>query len=54
MLPFGTILTGDRLHWVFQLSGWEEEWYEVVQVSAKRIRFVAEYYGGGESGCRNR
>ena len=30
MLPFGRVRPNKTTYWVFQLSGWESEWYEVV------------------------
>jgi hypothetical protein len=47
MLPLGIIRVGNRTHWVFQMSSWEREWYAVVQAVPGRVRYVAEYYGGG-------
>ena len=47
MLPLGLIRAGNRTHWVFQMSSWEREWYAVVQSVPGRVRYVAEYYGGG-------
>jgi hypothetical protein len=46
MLPFGRIHAGGRLHWVYQLSGFEGEWYEVVRVEPLKLRFVVEAFGG--------
>jgi hypothetical protein len=46
MLPFGRIHGGDRQYWVYQLSGFEGEWYEVVRIEPLRIRFVVEAFGG--------
>jgi hypothetical protein len=39
-----------QLFWVFQYSGWNEEWYEIVRLGTKR-RFVVEFYAGGRRGC---
>lgn len=47
MLPLGLIRAGNRTHWVFQMSSWEREWYAVIQAVPGRVRYVAEYYGGG-------
>jgi hypothetical protein len=46
MLPFGRIHAGGRLHWVYQLSGFEGEWYEVVRIEPLKLRFVVEALGG--------
>ena len=51
MLPLGIVRTRTRQHWVYQLSGAGEEWYQVAQVSPGRIRHVVEVFGGGGSQC---
>jgi hypothetical protein len=51
MLPFGRIRPKERAYWIFQMSGWEEEWYEVVQIGPGRTRFVIEVYAGGRRRC---
>ena len=50
MLPLGRLQTQKRMYWIFQLSGWDQEWYEVVEIAPGRPRFVVEHYGGGT--CR--
>jgi hypothetical protein len=52
MLPFGRIRPRDRTYWVFQLSGWESEWYEVAEVRPERVRLVVELFAGGMGSCR--
>lgn len=52
MLPFGRIRPKDQTYWVFQLSGWESEWYEVVAVRPERIRYVLEVLAGAGRRCR--
>ena len=47
MLPFGRIRPKDQMYWVFQLSGWESEWYEVVSVRPEKVRYVLEVSGAG-------
>jgi hypothetical protein len=47
MLPLANITVNNRTHWVFQMSSWETEWYSVVEATPGRVRFVAEYFGGG-------
>jgi hypothetical protein len=47
MLPLGFMTVNHRTHWVFQSSSWETEWYIVVEATPGRIRYVAEYFGGG-------
>jgi hypothetical protein len=51
MLPFGRIRPKDRTYWVFQLSGWESEWYEVVSVRPEKIRYVLEVFAGRTRRC---
>jgi hypothetical protein len=51
MLPFGRIRPRDRTYWVFQMSGWEVEWYDVAEVGPEKVRHVVEVYAGG-LGCR--
>ena len=47
MLPFGRFRVNNRTHWVFQMSSWGSEWYAVIEATPGRVRFVAEYFGGG-------
>ena len=51
MLPFGIVRTRARQHWVYQLSGAGQEWYQVTQVSPGRINPVVEFFGGGGPEC---
>jgi hypothetical protein len=51
MLPFGRMLTGGKMFWIYQLSGWDEEWYVVTRVERDRATPVIEYFGGGASSC---
>jgi hypothetical protein len=50
MLPFGRIRPRTRDYWVFQLSGWDAETYDVVEVGREKARYVIEVNAGG---CRN-
>lgn len=52
MLPFGRIRPRNKTYWVFQLSGWEAEWYDVVEVRPKMARYVLEVFAGAWRGCR--
>jgi hypothetical protein len=52
MLPFGRIRPTDRTYWIFQLSGWDDEWYEVAEIGPEKVRHVVEVYAGGRLGCR--
>jgi hypothetical protein len=51
MLPFGRLKSGGDWFWIYQLSGWDAEWYTVTRVDAVRPKTVAEFYGGGSQGC---
>jgi hypothetical protein len=51
MLPFGRIHVGPQLYWVYQFSGFDQEWYEVARMSPLKMGFVVESYGGGREGC---
>ena len=51
MLPFGRIRPRKDSYWVFQLSGWESESYEVVAVRPEKVRYVLEVFGGGGRRC---
>jgi hypothetical protein len=52
MLPFGRIRPREQTYWVFQLSGWEDEWYDVALVRPKDVRYEIEVYAGGRRSCR--
>ena len=47
LLPLGRLRLKNRTHWIFQISSFEREWYEIVEATPGRVRFVAEYFGGG-------
>jgi len=49
MLPFGRIRPRTRDYWIFQLSGWETEWYAVAEVGREKVRHVIDVNAGG---CR--
>jgi hypothetical protein len=51
MLPFGVVRVQDGVHWVYQLSGWDDEWYVIAEVGERNARIVAEYYAGGRGNC---
>jgi hypothetical protein len=51
MLPFGRIHVGSQQYWVYQFSGFDQEWYEVARMSPLKMGFVVESYGGGRFGC---
>jgi hypothetical protein len=52
MLPFGRIRPRKETYWVFQLSGWEGEAYQVVAVRSEDVRYVLAVFAGGASRCR--
>lgn len=47
MLPFGVIRSGNRIFWVYQFSGFEEEWYEVVEPTRGGVESHVAYRAGG-------
>lgn len=47
MVPFGYTTIGDRTYWIFQMVGLDHEWYVVAEMGRSRVRFEAEYFGGG-------
>jgi hypothetical protein len=54
MLPLGVVRPKDRPYWVFQLSGWDDEWYEVAAAFHQDVRFVIEVRARGEMSCGRR
>jgi hypothetical protein len=53
MLPMGRMRPRDRWYWIFQMSGWDSEWYDVVEVGREKTRYVIELYAGGRMrGCQ--
>jgi hypothetical protein len=46
MLPFGTIRAGKRTYWVYQFSGYEDEWYQVVRPEPKDIDVAVSFHAG--------
>jgi hypothetical protein len=49
MFPFGRVRPRTRDYWIFQLSGWNDEWYDVAEVRRGRVRYAVEVNAGG---CR--
>jgi hypothetical protein len=47
MLPLGQLQVRNRVHWIFQMSGRDHEWYAAAEVTRTRTRVVAEYFAGG-------
>jgi hypothetical protein len=50
MLPLGRIRLRDRAFWIYQLSGWDDEYYGVMRIGAS-ARVEARYYAGGRGSC---
>ena len=46
MLPFGLIRANDRNYWVYQYSGFDEEWYEVAEPTHRGIDGQVAYRVG--------
>ena len=46
MLPFGTVRAGGRTYWVYQYSGYDAEFYQVVRPEPDDVKVVAGYHGG--------
>ena len=46
MLPFGTVRAGGRTYWVYQYSGYDDEFYQVVRPEPDDVKVVAGYHGG--------
>ena len=46
MLPFGTVRARNRTYWVYQFSGYEDEWYQVVRPEPKDIDVAVTFHAG--------
>jgi hypothetical protein len=46
MLPFGTVRAGNRTYWVYQFSGYEDEWYQIVRPEPKNIDVAVSFHAG--------
>ena len=46
MLPFGLIRANNRHYWVYQYSGFDEEWYEVAEPTPRGIDGQIAYLAG--------
>ena len=46
MLPFGTVRAGDKTYWIYQYSGYDGEFYQVVRPEPDDVKVVAGYHGG--------
>jgi hypothetical protein len=47
MLPFGLIRADGKVYWVYQFSGFEEEWYEVSEPTRRGIQSHVAFPAGG-------
>lgn len=46
MLPLGVIRAAHRTYWVYQFSGFEGEWYQVVDAGKDGVRTVVSFHAG--------
>jgi len=46
MLPFGTVRANKRTYWVYQASGYEDEWYLVARPEPKDIEVAVSFHAG--------
>ena len=46
MLPFGTVRAGDKTYWIYQYSGYDDEFYQVVRPEPDDVKVAAGYHGG--------
>ena len=47
MLPFGLIRADGNIYWVFQFSGFEEEWYEIAEPNPDGVKGHVAFHAGG-------
>jgi hypothetical protein len=47
MLPFGAVQLNNHLYWLAQRSGWDDEWYQVIEIGDKTVEFPVRAWGGG-------
>ena len=47
MLPFGLIRADGKVYWVYQFSGFEEEWYEVAEPTRRGVDSHVAFPAGG-------
>jgi hypothetical protein len=46
MLPFGTVRADNRTYWIYQFSGYESEWYQVVRPEPKDLDVAVSFHAG--------
>ena len=46
MLPFGTVRAGGKTYWVYQYSGYDDEFYQVVRPEPDDVKVLIGYHGG--------
>ena len=46
MLPFGTVRAGGKTYWIYQFSGYEDEWYQVVRPEPRKIDVAVSFHAG--------
>lgn len=54
MLPLGRIRPRRLSYWIYQMSGWDQEWYTVAQVSRRQVRYIVEFAAYSAVACGNR
>jgi len=47
MYPFGVIRTDGKAFWLAQFSGWNREWFAVLELKPKIVEFRVSAFGGG-------
>ena len=46
MLPFALFRADDKVYWIYQFSGFEEEWYEIVEPKRGSVESHVAYHAG--------
>lgn len=46
MLPFGTVRASGRTYWVYQYSGYDDEFYQVARPEPDDVRVMVGYHAG--------
>ena len=46
MLPLGVIRRSDRIYWLAQFSGWNQERYVVLEIESKKVDVRVNVWGG--------
>jgi hypothetical protein len=51
MLPFARVRSKNKSFWVYQMSGYDEEWYTVAQASRRNVTYMVEFLAGRVLSC---